>query len=55
MGTRYLTPATPGLVELENNAPSGWESKEYVLEINGFKGRPIMGSKLYSMGAPTTG
>ena len=48
-------PATPGLVGVENDAPSGWDSKEYVVEINGFKGHPIMGSKLYSMGAPTAG
>ena len=48
-------PATPVLVVVENNTPSGWESKEYVPEINSFKGHPVMGSKLYSMGAPTTG
>ena len=48
-------PATPRLVGVENDAPSGWESREYVLEINSFKGHPIMGSKLYSMGAPTAG
>ena len=48
-------PITPGLVGVENNALSGWENKEYILEINGFKGRPIMGSNLYSMGAPTAG
>ena len=48
-------PATPGLVGVENNAPSGWESKGYVLGTNGFNGHPIMGSKLYSMGAPIAG
>ena len=48
-------PVTPGLVGVENNAPSGWESMEYVLGTNGFKGHPIMGSKLYSMGAPIAG
>ena len=48
-------PATPRLVGVENDAPSGWESKEYVLETNSFKGHPIMGSKLYSMGTPITG
>ena len=47
--------ATPRLVGVENDAPSGWESMEYVLGTNGFKGHPIMGSKLYSMGAPITG
>ena len=45
----------PGLVGVVNDAPSGWENKEYILEISSFKGHPIMGSKLYSMGAPTTG
>ena len=45
----------PGLVGVENDAPSGWEGREYVLEINSFKGHPVMGSKLYSMGVPTTG
>ena len=48
-------PATPRLVGVENNAPSGWESKEYVLETNSFNGHPIMGSKLYSMVAPIAG
>ena len=48
-------PATPGLVEVENDAPSGWESKGYVLATNSFNGHPVMGSKLYSMGAPIAG
>ena len=48
-------PAMLGLVGVENNAPSGWEGREYILKINSFKGRPIMGSKLYSMGAPIMG
>ena len=48
-------PATPRLVGVENDAPSGWESMEYVLGTNGFKGHPVMGSKLYSMGAHITG
>ena len=48
-------PATPRLVGVESNAPSGWDSKEYVLETKGFKGHPVMGSKLYSMGAPIAG
>ena len=48
-------PVMPGLVGVENDAPSGWEGREYVLEINGFKGHPVMGSKLYSMGVPTMG
>ena len=38
-------PATPRLVGVESNAPSGWDSKEYVLETNSFKGHPIMGPK----------
>ena len=41
------------LVGVENDTPSGWEGREYVLEINSFKGCPVMGSKLYSMGVPT--
>ena len=45
-------PAIPRLVGVENDAPSGWEGREYILEING---QPIMGSKLYSMGAPIVG
>ena len=45
----------PGLVGVENDTPSGWEGREYVLEINGFKGHPVMGLKLYSMGVPTVG
>ena len=45
----------PGLVGVENDAPSGQEGREYVLKSNGFKGRPVIGSKLYSMGVPTTG
>ena len=48
-------PATPGIVGVEDNTPSGWESKEYVLGTNHFKGHPVMGSKLYSMDAPITG
>ena len=48
-------PAIPRLVGVENKAPSGWEGREYILEINGFKGHPVMGSKLYSMGAPIMG
>ena len=48
-------PAIPRLVGVENDAPSGWEGREYVLGINGFKGHPIMGLKLYSMDAPITG
>ena len=48
-------PATPRLVGVENDAPSGWESKGYVLGTNSFKGRPIMGSKLYSIDVPITG
>ena len=48
-------PATPGLVGVENDAPSGWESRGYALGTNGFNGHPIMGSKLYSMGAPIMG
>ena len=43
------------LVGVENDAPSGWEGREYVLKINGFKGCPVIGSKLYSIGVPTTG
>ena len=41
------------LVGVKNDTPSGWEGREHILEINGFKGRPVMGSKLYSMGVPT--
>ena len=48
-------PVMHGLVGVENDTLSGWEGKEYVLEINSFKGHPVMGSKLYSMGVPTTG
>ena len=48
-------PAMAGLVGVENDTSSGWEGREYVLKINGFKGHPIMGSKLYSMGAPIVG
>ena len=48
-------PVMRGLVGVKNDAPSGWEGREYVLEINGFKGHPVMGSKLYSMGVPTVG
>ena len=44
-----------GLVGVKNNAPSGWEGREYVLMINSFKGHPVMGLKLYSMGVPTVG
>ena len=45
----------PRLVGVKNGAPSGWEGREYIFKINSFKGRPVMGSKLYSMGAPTAG
>ena len=48
-------PAMPGLVGVENDTPSGWEGREYILEINSFKGCPIMGLKLYSMGVPIMG
>ena len=49
-------PATPGLVGVENDAPSGWESEGYsTWDQHDFKGHPIMGSKLYSMGAPIAG
>ena len=48
-------PATPGLVRMENDTPSGWESKGYILGTDGFKGHPVMGSKLYSRGVPITG
>ena len=48
-------PVMPGLVGVENDAPSGWEGREYILKINGFKACPVMGSKLYSMGVPTVG
>ena len=39
-------PATPRLVGVENDAPSGWESKEYVLETNSFQGSPHHGIKV---------
>ena len=48
-------PVMPGLVGVENDAPSGWEGREYILKISSFKGCPVMGSKLYSMGVPTAG
>ena len=48
-------PVMHRLVGVKNDTPIGWEGREYVLEINGFKGRPVMGSKLYSMGVPTVG
>ena len=48
-------PAIPRLVGVENKSPSGWEGREYVLEIDSFKGCPIMGSKLYSIGTPIAG
>ena len=48
-------PVMHGLVGVRNNAPSGWEGREYVLGINAFRGRPVMGSKLYSVGIPTVG
>ena len=48
-------PVMHALVGVKNDAPSGWEGREYVLEINSFKGHPGMGSKLYSMGVPTMG
>ena len=45
-----------GLVGVENDAPSGWESEGYsTWDQHDFKGHPIMGSKLYSMGAPIAG
>ena len=44
-----------GLVGVGNDAPSGWEGREYVLGINTFRGHPVMGSKLYSVGIPTMG
>ena len=43
------------LVGVENNAPSGLEGREYILEINSFKGHPVIGSKFYSIGVPTVG
>ena len=48
-------PTTPGLAGMENDALSDWESKGYILGTNDFKGHPVMGSRLYSMGAPITG
>ena len=42
-----------GLVGVMNDAPSGWEVREYILRINAFRGHLVMGSKLYSMGFPT--
>ena len=44
-----------GLVGVRNDAPSGWEGREYVLRINAFRGHPVMGSKLYSVGIATVG
>ena len=48
-------PVMHGLVGVKNDTPSGWEGREYVLKINSFKGHPVMGSKLYSMGVPAMG
>ena len=36
-------PVMHGLVGVKNDAPSGWEGREYVLEINGFKGHLLWG------------
>ena len=48
-------PVMHGLVGVKNDAPSGWEGREYVLGINAFRGHPVMGLKLYSVGIPTMG
>ena len=48
-------PIMPALVGVENDAPRGWVGREYILEINSFKGHPVMGLKLYSMGVSTMG
>ena len=48
-------PVMHRLVGVKNDAPSGWEGREHILKINDFKGCPVMGSKLYSMGVSTTG
>ena len=52
---KFDRPVMHRLVGVRNDTPSGWEGREYVLGINAFRGRPVMGSKLYSVGIPTMG
>ena len=47
-------PAMYGLVGVEN-VPSGWEGRECTLDINGLRGHPVIGSKLYPISASTVG
>ena len=52
---RFNRPVTHGLVEVGAKISCNWEDHEKISGVDAFRGRPVMGSKLYSAGGPIAG
>ena len=52
---KFDRPVTCGLVGVGSETSCGWEDCEKILGVDAFRGRPVMGSKLYSTGGPIIG
>ena len=46
---------THGLEEVGSETSRGWEDSEKTSGVDALRGRPVIGSKLYSVGGPITG
>ena len=52
---KFDRPVTRGLTKVGSKTSHGWEDHEKTSGVDAFRGRPIMGLKLYSAGGPITG
>ena len=53
--SRFDRLVTHGLVEVGSETSHGWEDSEKMSGVDALRGRPVMGSKLYSAGRPIMG
>ena len=53
--SRFNRLVTHGLEEVGSEISRGWEDSKKTSGVDALRGRPIIGSKLYSIGGPITG
>ena len=52
---KFDRPVIHRLVEAGGETSHGWEDREKISEVDAFRGHPVMGLKLYSVGGPIIG
>ena len=52
---KFDRPVTHGLTKVGSETSCGWEDHKKILGVDAFRGRPVMGSKLYTVDRPIIG